>query len=64
MTAVSNYRIHAKSQWLGTMDYNGEECEIFIQEGAWIQVCVVPTNKLKNQVIDLAFYTQCHKRES
>ena len=30
---VSKYQLTSKCQWLGTLDYNGEECEVFFQFG-------------------------------
>ena len=46
---VSKFRIYVKSEWLGSLLYNGEECEIFVQEGAYIQIYVVPSSELVKQ---------------
>ena len=46
---VSKYQLISKCQWLGSLLYNGEECEIFVQEGAYIQIYVVPSSELVKQ---------------
>jgi hypothetical protein len=65
MMTVTKFRLLVKSQWLGSLAFAGEECEVFVQEGAWLQVYVVASCDLldeERQQIPLLFHTIVEKR--
>ncbi|WBF79276.1 hypothetical protein IACHDJAJ_00037 [Aeromonas phage vB_AdhS_TS3] len=63
LNTVSSFRLMAKSEWLGTIDYNGEECELFVQNTLFPQVFVVSSSDMKLQCIPLKFHTSIIRRD-
>lgn len=63
LNTVSSFRLMVKSEWLGTIDYNGEECELFVQNTLFPQIFVVSSSDMKLQCIPLKFHTSIIRRD-
>lgn len=63
LNTVSSFRLMVKSEWLGTINYNREECELFVQSTLYTQIFVVSSSDMKLQCIPLKFYTIITRRD-